>query len=204
MRYSFPTFTLPFNALHFSAFLLPPARHSFACCTFPPFRRIYSVVPRQWKKASLSCIYSQPKFCRAPYLQLLRTIASLHPARASTLPLSRASPALHAHVRIHAHVTEERGNCDFVTRDEQRRRRSFIREKLYSFTSSSTLRDLWYNTSEDTAVLVGLSAKAKLVNMNLVKNFVWYNCISQQSEKYYFYILHYDTLNLFNTKIIYI
>lgn len=30
--------------------LAVPARHSFACCAFPPFRRIYSVVPRQWKK----------------------------------------------------------------------------------------------------------------------------------------------------------
>lgn len=150
MHYSSPAFTLVFNALHFSAFLLVPVRHSFACCAFPPFRRIYFVVSRQWKKAPLFSICSQPKFCVASYLQLTghRVSASYE---ILLPPLSRASP-LYAHARIHVHVTEERGNCDFVTRDEQRRRRSFIREKLYSFASSSTLRDLWYNTSGDTAV----------------------------------------------------
>jgi len=172
MHYSSPVFAITFNALHFSAFLLVLACHSFACCTFPPYHRIPTLSSDSEKSASLSCIQS----FTSSLICSLRTIASLHPVRAySTLLLSRASP-FHARARTHAYVREERGNCDFVTHDEQRRRRSFIQEKLYSFASSSTLRDLWYNT-RDTVVLVRLSAKAKLVNVNLVKNFAWYNCI---------------------------
>jgi len=157
MHYSSPGFTLTFNALHFSAFLLVPARHSFACCIFPPFRRIYSVV-RQWKKHLSSVTKVLPRLLSAAY----------RPSRLCTLrdPLRRLYLAprcftrrTHSRTHTHAHATEEPGNCDFVTHDEQRWHRSFIREKLYSFASSSTLRDLWYNTRD---TLMRLSQKQSL------------------------------------------
>jgi len=110
MHYSFPSFTLTFNALHFSAFLLVPARHSFACRIFPPFRRIYSVV-RQWKKHLSSVTKVLPRLLSAAYGPS-RLCTLRDPLRRLYLAPRRFTRRMHA--RTHAHTHMRRKNPEIA------------------------------------------------------------------------------------------
>lgn len=147
MHYFSPSLHFSIQRVAFFGFLTSPSPPFFRMLYLPALPAYLLRCPQTVKKStSLSCI--RPKFCplsTAYGPSRLCTLRDL-PRRAASISRLVASRA-----RTHTHVTEERGNCDFVTHDEQRRHRSFIREKLYSFASSGTLRDLWCNI-RDTVV----------------------------------------------------
>lgn len=128
------------------------ARHSFACCAFPPFRRIYSVVPRQWKKRHFLLYLSiaSQSFALTSYLELTGHRVSAPRKRYSTPLLSRAS-SLHAYVCSRTRTRDGRTRKLRFRHPRWATTAPFIREKLHSFTSLSTLRDLWYDVSGGVA-----------------------------------------------------
>lgn len=152
------------------------ARYSFPCCAFPPFRRIYSVVPRQWKKRHFlpyPSVASQ-SFALTSYLELTGHRVSAPRERYSTPLLSRAS-SLHAHVCSRTRTRDGRTRKLRFRHPRWATTASFIREKLHSFASLSTFQDLWYNISGGVVAYSYLSMKIKLASMiknSLVINFI--------------------------------